>query len=267
MATIYKLNFSNGEFYIGQTSRPVQKRVNQHQATKGKGCPLLHSAWLNQEFTGYEVLEDSLTDGEANEQEVYWIRKLKPTLNTLPGGKVLRGFNHPRAKYTPEQIMQVADLYLHSELSYKAISEISEVEYGTVHDIVKQRSQLWVWENEDPNFIAQIANLRKQRYTFYDADNKEYPTKTSINALEAELGLPPGTLNRVQAGTKSTKGWSTQPHKILELTDPQQERFVLTQPRASEFIKSFEELSKYQQDQLTLHFKNSADWKVKVVSN
>lgn len=266
MATIYKLNFSNGEFYIGQTSQPLEKRVYQHRVTKSSRCPLLHAAWLNQEFTGCEILEDNLSDDEANEQEVYWIRKLSPTLNTLPGGKVLRGFNHPRAKYTREQIEQVADLYLHSELSYKMISDVTGVEYGTVHDIIKQRSQLWVWENEDPGFIAQVAQMRKQTYTFYDADNNQYHTKTSINSLELELGLAPGTLNRVQTGTKSTKGWATEPHPVLELTDPQQEQFILTQPRAKQFIKSFEELSKYQQDQLTLHFKNSADWKVKVLS-
>lgn len=265
MATIYKLNFDSGDFYIGQTSQPVQKRVNQHQATKGTGCPLLHAAWINHKFTGYDVLEDSLLDTEVDEQEVYWIRKLNPTLNTLPGGKVLRGFNHPRAKYTPEQIEQVADLYLHSDLSYKAISDVTGVEYGTVHDIIKQRSQLWVWENEDPNFIAQVAKMRKQTYSFYDADNKEYVTKTSINALERELELPSGTLARALKGATSAKGWSAEPHKMLELTDPQQEQFVLTQFRARQFIRSFEDLSKYQQDQLTIHFTNSADWKVKVL--
>ena len=265
MATIYKLNFSNGEFYIWQTSQPLQKRVYQPQVTKSSRCPLLHAAWLTQEFTGCEVLEDKLSDDEANDQEVYWIRKLKPTLNTLPGGKVLRGFNHPRAKYTREQIEQVADLYLHSDLSYKAISDVTGVEYGTVHDIVKQRSQLWVWENEDPNFIAQVAKMRKQTYSFYDADNKEYQTKTSVNALERELELPSGTLARALQGVTSTKGWSAEPHKMLELTDPQQEQFVLNQFRAKQFIRSFEDLSKFQQDQLTLHLKNSADWKVKVL--
>ena len=266
MGTIYKLNFDNGDFYIGQTSQTVNTRVTQHKATKGKGCPLLAAAWATHELTSYDILEADVPLDKLDELEIFWIRKLKPTLNTLPGGKSNRGLSHPRAKYTAEQIEQVVDLYLNSTLSYAEIALATEVEYGTVHDILKMRSQQWVWENKDKSQIALAEQLRKTTYKFYDADNREYSVTGSINAFEKEHGIAPGTFNRVLKGQKNTKGWSAWPHQLLELTDPQSEKFTLTTPRAKEFLESFEDLSKFQIDNLVNKHKSSGNWQVRVIT-
>ena len=44
-----------------------------------------------------------------DEKERLYIKSLSPPLNTLPGGEGMSGFNHPRSKYTKEQLLAVAD--------------------------------------------------------------------------------------------------------------------------------------------------------------
>jgi hypothetical protein len=267
MATIYKLNFSNGEYYIGQTAKAVETRILQHKQTKGKGCPLLAYAWQTHELVGWEVLEDNISLDQVDAREVYWIKTLKPALNTLAGGKITRGVNHPRAKYTAEQIEDVADLYLNSAASYQEISDITLVEYCTVHDIIKGRSHQWVWDGKMSHDIAKAELLRKPSYKFYDIDNNEYPVTTNLLQAEKHLDLPNGALRRALAGHRSALGWSAVPHPVLELTDPQQEKFVLTQPRALEFLRSFEDLSKYQIDKLVNKQMPGGGWTSSIVSS
>ncbi len=53
MPTIYQLNFTNNNTYVGQTSNPIEARIRQHVLTKGSGCPKLHNAWKTETYLGY----------------------------------------------------------------------------------------------------------------------------------------------------------------------------------------------------------------------
>lgn len=53
MPTIYQLNFTNNNTYVGQTSNPIEARIRQHALTKGSGCPKLHKAWKTETYLGY----------------------------------------------------------------------------------------------------------------------------------------------------------------------------------------------------------------------
>lgn len=263
MGVVYKLNFDNGDFYIGQTTKSINARLTQHKATKGKGCPLLSRAFEHQQLIGYDVLEGVDAD-RLDEREQYWINKLKPALNTTIGGKSTAGLAHPRLKYSKEQIEQVLQLYLTTAHSYQEISDITGVGYAMVHDITKRRAHTWVWETTDPKLHESARELRKVTFRLYNIDNQEYEAKT-IKELSEVLGEPLHAVYAAIQGHKSARGLSLVKHPTLVLTDPQQEQFVMTLPRAREFLRTFEEISKFQLDQLTLKYKASAGWAVEVV--
>lgn len=265
MSTIYKLNFANGEFYIGQTSQPVSARISQHKVTRGSGCPLLFTAWQYNEFVGYEILEDGIPQSEVDAREIYWIAALKPSLNTLPGGKAMRGLNHPRAKYTKEQIEDVVALYLNSALSYSEIAETTRVEVGTVHDILKERKHTWVWEAISPEKRELARKLRTPHYVVYDKDNNRYTHEGSLPSFADQLGITIGQLNSLLRGSESITGCSTLPHPVIELTNPLDEVFVLTLPRAKEMLGQ-DDLSPFQiRNVLTQATKSSAGWSSRIL--
>lgn len=265
MSTIYKLNFANGEFYVGQTSQPVSARISQHKVTRGSGCPLLFTAWQYNEFTGYEILEDDIPQGEIDAREIYWIATLKPSLNTLPGGKVMRGLNHPRAKYSKEQIEDVVALYLNSTLSYSEIAETTRVEVGTVHDILKERKHAWVWEAISAEKRELARKLRTPHYVVYGPDNTKYTHQGTLPEFANRLGITLGQLNSILRGSESITRFSTLPHPVIELTNPLEETFVLTLPRAKEMLLE-DDLSPFQiRSVLTQATKSSAGWSSRIL--
>jgi predicted DNA-binding protein YlxM (UPF0122 family) len=262
MGIIYKLNFGNGDFYIGQTTKTIHARVTQHKSMRGKGSPLLSHAFEISELVGYEVLETAESD-QLDSREQHWIAELKPPLNTTIGGKSTAGLAHPRLKYSKEQIEQVLQLYLTTTHSYQEIADITGVGYAMVHDITKRRAHTWVWETVDPKVHESARELRRVQFRVYDADNHEHEA-SSVNELCVKLAQPLHAVYGAIQGHKSARGLSLVKHPVLILTDPQLEQFELTVPRAREFLKTFAEISKFQLDQLTLKYKNSAGWTVQV---
>lgn len=266
MGCIYRLNFTNDKFYIGQTSKEITECVKQHQLTKGAGCPKLFEAWKTETFLGYEVLEECSVD-QLDGLEQKYISELRPPLNTLPGGKAIKGLNHPRSKYTQQQIEQVVDLFLNSSLSYTEIADATNVHYSTVQDIIHQRNHEWAWEKIDPKTREHALSLKDPHYVFYDIDNNRVESRSNLHRLEIDLGLPTGTLRRVLQGNKSKLGWSLEPHPLVEITSPLGETKRLTVPRAKEWVTQTDALSKFQLNQLFNEFNDSAGWQIRVINN
>lgn len=263
MPSIYQLNFSNDHYYIGQTSRPIEQRIRQHKITRGAGCPKLYQAWRVEEFLGYEVLEEPpLELLDAREQ--YWISQKKPSLNTLPGGKALRGFNHPRAKYTAEQIQEVVRLWLETTLTKQEISDATGVSYGTIQDILKLRQHLWVWDTLDPKQLEAAAHLRDKTTTIWGPDNEPVTFSCSIREQERILNLTPGTLHRVLRGQVS-QGYSAQPHPTVKLRDPLGTPHEFTLPEAKLQLPQLDDFTTFQLQQL-LKGKNSAGWSSEIIT-
>lgn len=267
MCTIYKLKFTNNKFYIGQTSQPVDERVKQHALTKGSGCPKLYIAWKEETYLEYEILEDNISTEDIDNREIYWIAKEKPQLNTLPGGRVLSGLNHPRSKYSRTQIIDVVRLYLNTRLTYKEISEATSVESGTVQDVLKRRSHAWVWEELDVASIDLLdRSLRREPYTFWDIDNNKYEFQISVNAKEQELGLTQGTLASVLKGSKSRSGWSLEPHEMVKLTSPLDEVRIVTNARARKIVEAEDDMSVESLLRLIDRHKSVLGWSIRSLS-
>jgi len=80
MFTLYRLTFSSGKVYIGQTSRPFKVRMNAHRTAANRGSMLpVHCAWRAHGEPTAEVLCTLNTQDELNAAEVATIK----ALNTL----------------------------------------------------------------------------------------------------------------------------------------------------------------------------------------
>jgi hypothetical protein len=80
MFTLYRLTFSSGKVYIGQTSRPFKVRMNAHRTAANRGSMLpVHCAWRAHGEPTAEVICTLNTQDELNAAEVATIK----ALNTL----------------------------------------------------------------------------------------------------------------------------------------------------------------------------------------
>lgn len=256
MPVIYKILFSTGEFYIGQTSC-FEKRKAQHLQTKGLGSPKLMQAFKN-EIPIFEVLEET-TEEAVDALEIKYIEQLNPSLNTLAGGKSMRGLNHPRSKYTKKQVEDVVSLFLNTSIKYSVISESTGVGKAMVFDICKRRAHLWATQHITEEQYNNALNTRKSTHQVYSPDNVLFEANT-VSELATITGLSTPTLDTLFKAKKgiSHTGWSTEIKPTLTIKDPLGNIHSLPINRMKELLNSFD-LSTYQITRL-IKGKPSADW-------
>jgi len=227
MIGIYKLNFKDGSFYIGQSIN-INRRLYYHSHTKGRGSPKLQKAYTESEYVNHEILEECDLLGLSTREE-YWINKLKPTLNTLPGGPTLAGLNHSRSKYTKEQILKVIHLYVDT---YKSISDIAreaDVSISTAHDICKGRAHTWATAEIDLESVRADRENSKSFYVYYKDGSKHLVE--SHTEFEIKHNLTSGSMTRIflNKSCSINKGeWSLFP---IDFT-----KYKLTTDEGIEFI-------------------------------
>lgn len=92
-------NKLNRKSYIGQTIRPIEERLKEHETGKSKECRRIYNAikkhgWENFEIDWYECPDDELNKHEK------WMVKLMGTLS--PNGYNLREGGGSRGKFCIE---------------------------------------------------------------------------------------------------------------------------------------------------------------------
>lgn len=72
MHTLYKLTFSSGKCYIGQTTRKLKTRISQHRqsAIRGDSQLPVHCAWRKYGEPGIEVIGEHGSDEELHQAEI-----------------------------------------------------------------------------------------------------------------------------------------------------------------------------------------------------
>lgn len=78
--TIYKLTFSDGKTYIGQTKEKVEDRWKNGEGYKGQDVyvPIILDGWDN---VKKEILHTNLTAKQANDLEKHYIKKFNSRIN------------------------------------------------------------------------------------------------------------------------------------------------------------------------------------------
>lgn len=176
---IYKYtNKINGKVYIGQSIN-IETRYQQHlydsshRADRGSGVDLAIKKYGIDNFD-FEIIEECPIE-KLDEREIYWISyydSYHNGYNRTPGGKAVRGEDHPRAILDEDQVWEIRELYgMH-------------VKRSTVYEMfqdtgITERGFLKIWNCETwPDVHTDV----------YTPENKAWHKK-QIGHSEDQIGL------------------------------------------------------------------------------
>jgi hypothetical protein len=136
---IYKLEFTNGKIYIGQTTTTIKNRLDRHYLSLQNGTH--YSKKVQKAYEDCKalpictVLEEVPNGVPINEREIFWIKEYDAFhggygLNSTIGGTSIGfGEDHPGAKYTKEDYAAVVFFLAKTEFSLQEVA--NEQEYPT----------------------------------------------------------------------------------------------------------------------------------------
>jgi predicted DNA-binding protein YlxM (UPF0122 family) len=236
-----------------------------HFSARGKGSPLLEFEWSISDPETVEVLCECKDQKELNTKEVQYIEALKPPLNTLKGGGACYGINHPRAKHDEDTYKEIIRLYIETDASYQDISDITEVDYHTVRDIVLRRTHARLDKYYDPKLLKAAYDKRHPSVVLYDRNNVKYEAATQKELADI-LKVSPQVVSQALArdGTYSLNGVVRTPHERIIIVSPEGEEFD-TNVFLARILLEEAGLSKYQKIQLLTKKKSSGGWRVKKI--
>ena len=99
-------NVINGKGYVGQTIRPIQERLKEHQSGKSKRCRAFHRAIKKHGWENFKIDWYECPDEELNKHEK-WMIILMGTLS--PDGYNLREGGGGRGKLSEETKQRIGD--------------------------------------------------------------------------------------------------------------------------------------------------------------
>lgn len=146
MHVIYKINFSSGKVYVGQTNNFIARR-NQHlsEARKGEDFKVYRAMRkYNTTKDDFEIIEENIDNQElANDREIYWIAyydSYHNGYNSTPGGECGShkiGEDSPLAKLKNSDVITIRKIratmkYQKSEIYEFYKNKISESTFGKI---------------------------------------------------------------------------------------------------------------------------------------
>lgn len=72
---IYKVTFENGKSYIGLTSNSLEQRRKEHESVSRRKPRTIFHRMLRHYSANWKILQENLSLEEANEQEIFFIKK------------------------------------------------------------------------------------------------------------------------------------------------------------------------------------------------
>lgn len=178
---IYRLTFSNGDFYIGK-SISISNRWKQHydKFQKGKAATNMQKAYDKYGPPKGEILFKCHTDHIDIAEELF-IHRLKPPLNGT----------YPK---DPFQGMSIGEVHSISELlSMSTIDHIQLIKSNNANKsrLLAQLDYKDTRITELSNTILQLTNIRSKEELEYDVNN-------IINTLSTEITTLRNSIKRLQ---------------------------------------------------------------------
>jgi hypothetical protein len=229
---IYKLTFNGTEkVYIGQSRDCIYNRFRQHLATLSRrdGSPKLQEAYNRFGPPLLTILEEC-SGTIINDREIFYIAKFNSFhngLNAALGGAIPgEGVNNPNSRYSKISLLKTFRLLRNPTLSYKQISDVTEVSEAVVGRIARGTLHNWM-HTKYPNLSKIItANLDKRHEykCLPSLEGSGYIVKSPEGVLHTiyividfckKHNLTKGNLMPVLRGRrKSHRGWTL--HKAVE---------------------------------------------------
>lgn len=217
---IYKYqNKINNHIYIGQSDN-IEKRYQQHlydskyRPEKSTGIDMAINKYGINNFT-FEIIEEC-SKNELEEKEIYWIDfydSYNNGYNKTPGGKSLRGEDHPRSILTEQDVWFIRECYknhiprreVFKSVQSKGISERGFLKiwncenWSNIHtDVYTEENKLWhknnVGHSEDQVGLSSLERAIKQ--TDIDLWIKEKENGLSINAIAKKYDRDNSTIEK-----------------------------------------------------------------------
>ena len=147
MTGIYIItNKINNKKYIGQALN-IESRWNQHKRNFNnphcfKTSPKLYGAFIKYGIENFifSVLEPNVQIDKLTEREEYWIKyynTVNDGYNCVYPTEVFRGENNPNATLSFEQVQEIKQMLIDSNISQQEIAKIYEVAASTIYRINK----------------------------------------------------------------------------------------------------------------------------------
>lgn len=140
---VYKLTYPNGKIYIG-ISNDIKRRMYEHNNTKRLNthfnAPCDLAILKYGKFEEIEILEKTNDPQELNEKEKYWIsyyhsNEKDKGYNLTCGGKALYGENHPRAKFTNEEVLDIRKRKFNGERKIDVYQDYKDRKFSTFEGV------------------------------------------------------------------------------------------------------------------------------------
>lgn len=203
---VYKLNFADKAFYIGQ-SQNIEQRFKQHISIlkRGASCNYkLADAFLEYGMPSLTILEVCHID-TLHSREIDWIKNTNAQesgLNIHSGGLGFpSSLANPNSKYSKEEIISAFELIVENKLSLIEISKMLCINYSVVSDICNARYYLWLSEL----FPLKFNTLVSLRGTRISANGKNSKTAIERGIVYPKLKRSDGIIFTVENASKFAK--------------------------------------------------------------
>lgn len=176
-------NKNNHKKYIGQSIN-INKRKWEHiyaPSPYSQFDDVLRQEGINN--FDFSIIESCSAD-ELNEKEKYWISyydTIQNGYNLIEGGNCYYGENNIQAKLTNQQVLEIINLLLNTNLSYKDIANKYNVCYNTI-DLIN-RCKIWCHLHNFTSNIRQSSLNNKEKP--HGTNAGEYNSSSKISEKQA----------------------------------------------------------------------------------
>ena len=186
---IYKIvNQINGDFYIGKTIKPKEKRLQKHfYSANYNSQTYLHKAMRKYGCSNFSIeeVETQVPEEKLNEREIFWIGNLNPEYNMTSGG------DGGKTQHSPNFIKAMKEYH----------SKKPREEYATYGMKGKKF----------PNEIR--AKIAKANSYPVVCEGKEFPSIKAAEEYYKNLGTPKSIRKRID-NPKHTDWYRIRPKRI-----------------------------------------------------
>lgn len=217
---IYKLEFQDGSYYIGQSIN-LASRCKDHYRMLLEGSH--HSYKVQEKYLVEQVLPKHIILKECDSTELNQLENLlidlkdPLCLNIKPGGDNNFGINAITTKYDTIDI-EMAFLLLveHPGISHKDVAEFVGIDINTVHDISAGRSRAFTeMRIKHPEKYAQLIKIKAANTRGKNTIVLQHDDGRKVTLITGEYsefcrnnGIQNSNLAKVVTGKrKTTMGW------------------------------------------------------------